>query len=177
MKWTTTFLAIVALTMTHPGSAFAQPTGPEALQPLVGDYVIVGRNKAIERRDASIEKVVDELNFFIRSIARNRLRDGNPVPKSLSIEQSGSKMTIRFDGEEWTAVVGGNPVKGTGSSGDPVKMTLRQRGTQLSQRFDGEEGGKENVFRRTKDGVVVKARVFSDRLPSDVVYQLQFRRK
>lgn len=177
MKWTTVLLAALVLVIASPGPVRAQKAGPEALQPLVGEYVLVDRKIAVERRDAGIDKVVDELNFFIRGIARSRLSDGNPIPKTLRIERDGSKMTVTWDGQPSMAVLDGKAVTVEGTSGDPLQMTLKQSGEHLKQRFVGEQGGKENFFRRTKNGAVVTVRIFSERLPADVVYQLKFRRK
>ena len=170
MKW----MALFVMTLVLFSGAAHPDLGK--LEPLVGDYVLKERTKATQQRDASIESVVQRLSILVRGIARKRLREGNAIPSRLSIQQDGSKMTIGFDGSPWTGAVGGRAVPTVSERGDPLKMTLIQKGTTLTQRFVGEDGGRENVFRAHDDRLTVDVRVFSDRLPADVVYRLEFAR-
>ena len=171
MRWRTLFLAMLVVL------ASAVNPGPAELEPLVGDYLLTGRTDVTKQRDESIDVVVGQMNALVRGIARSRLREGNPIPTRLSIQQAESRMTVNFDGAPQTAVVDGDPITTKSRSGDPLKMTFQQRGTTLVQRFVGKNGGRENIFRAHGDRLTVDVRVFSRRLPEDVVFQLKFERQ
>lgn len=125
----------------------------------------------------SVDTATEEMNFVVRGIARDRLKKTNRAPETIELSRQGEQLTVVIDGRRYEGVLDAKPVTVTGITGDDVEMTYRIAGDQLLQTFRGEDGGRENAFRLVdSDTVVMDVRVFSPRLPADILYSLTYRR-
>jgi hypothetical protein len=150
------------------------PNDDQVLDKVVGEYQHSGGRSAEDEVREAIERVVRQMSWFSRAIARRRLRASNEIPQTLRIERDGERVTIAFDGRERKVSVGGPPISVDGIHGDDLRYSLEIRGATLVQRFDDGGSGRINEFRADGDAVMVKVRVYSDRLPKDVVYELRY---
>jgi hypothetical protein len=168
--WATATLPAAAAMRAGPAPAPAPETG---LASLMGDYRYSGGKASAAK---SIETVVGKMSALVRSIARKRLTAANRVPKTLSIAQVGSDVTVRIDGRAYTAKLGGAAKRVKDANGEASRMRLQLRGDALYQILDASQGDRTNVFTRRKDGgVTMSVRISSKQLPADVRYQVSFR--
>jgi hypothetical protein len=119
--------------------------------------------------------VVEEINFFVRGIARDRLRDANQIPSRIVIRRDGRTIIVSQDDRTQAAELGGPPVQVKGSAGDDLRLTYRARDGRLVQSFEGERGSRINTFFIDESGRMrVDVVVRSPRLPKDLRYRLSF---
>ncbi len=130
-----------------------------------------GDQRAVE---AAIERVVAEMSWIARDIARSRLRATNEIPKTLEIVRSGDRVRIAFDGREREAALQMPPITIVGVTGDELAYTLNLSSGALVQRFEGSRGGRLNTIRMEGDAIVVRVTIFSNSLPANVVYDLRY---
>lgn len=144
-----------------------------------GDYVFVGGQKERDGIDAAIEASVEALSPMLRNLGRERLRETNPVPKSISIDVEGDTAKIEFAQDGHAARLDGTPVKTKSAQGDRVKVSHRIRGGRLVQFIDGSGGDRRNSFKLSNDGkrLTLNVEITSGHLPVPVEYRLTFKRK
>ena len=154
----------------------SEAPGDDELQTLSGRYRHAGGAREQQALEDAVDEVVADMNLIARPIARERLLEANEIPQRLSVEVSGDRVTVSFDGRSYTATVGGPAVSVVGVTGDPLKLTLRVDKSTLVQRFVGSRGGKTNRFSNHGQNLRLQVRVHSESLPKDLVYRLTYRR-
>jgi hypothetical protein len=180
------FALAAALTTASAGLtlAGAPPSEPpvtaaandvETVDRFAGRYRHAGGERERKARDDAIDDVVDDMNFIVRGIARSRLREANPIAKSLGIAKKGKMLTITFDKRHYTGPIDGRTVKVVGVTGDEVSMRFQISNGRIRQIFQGDDGGRVNDFSLDGEGrVALSVRVHSDKLPKDLRYQLTY---
>lgn len=145
---------------------------------LAGSYTYVeAESDAIK---PAIEQAVAKMNFITRPIARGRLTRTNEPYRSLTIQQSGSQVTIvRDDTAPIVAPTDGNPIKWTREDGEVLDLTTRWADDTLEQTFIAEDGQRKNVFALSPDGGTLEMHVTvtSPRLAAPLTYTLRYRRQ
>ncbi len=125
----------------------------------------------------SVDRATEDMNLIARGIARSRLKETNRAPETIELRREGDRLTVVIDGRRYEGLLDAPPITVKGITGDEVAMTFRISGDQLLQTFRGEDGGRENAFSLVDaTTVVMDVRVFSPRLPADIVYALTYRR-
>lgn len=150
--------------------------GADAIRPFLGSFRHAGGDQERAARDQAVERVVAELNFLVRSIARSRLLGATPIPPTVRIATDGSSLTVANDGRIYTAPLDGRSVKATGVTGDPVELRYRIAEGKIVQTCDGDGGGRSNTFELAGERLVMHVRIYSPRLPKDVQFKLTFAR-
>jgi hypothetical protein len=145
---------------------------------LEGSYRFSGGAKERKAIEDAIEDVVEDMGIIARPIARKRLKAAARVHERIRIAVSDDSVTIELGDEKFTAPADGTKVEVIGSEGKEVQLSYRLDGGEITQRFEGEGGGKVNVFRpHGKRKMRVACRIYSDRLPKDLVYKLTYSAK
>ena len=92
-------LAVIALVSWAPGgTAQAEASDPEPF-PLLGTYRFAGGLEETQKVERAIDEAVDEMNLFIRGIARRRLREPNLPTDELRISLGGDTITVARTGQ------------------------------------------------------------------------------
>lgn len=165
---------------TAPTVAASEPAAAvdSVLERLLGSYRHAGGERDKKARDDAIDDVVKHMNVLVRSIARSRLEQANPIPARVRIARIGDDLSISMDDRSYRAPIDGRSVKVKGITGDELEMHFRVDGQTLVQIFEGDGGGRINRFSPSGDGeLTMKVRVFSERLPKDLEYRLGYRRQ
>lgn len=150
----------------------------EAADSLAGTYRFVGGKAGREAVDAAIEGVVSEMNVLVRGIARDRLRESNPIPARITLLRKGDAMAISFDQRTYEARLDGSTTEVVGITGDTMKYRLQLLPAGVRQTFDGDSGGRTNTMKAHEDGRLdLSVEVHSGRLPAPLRYRLAFRRE
>ncbi len=155
-------------------------TQAPALSQFVGSYVHAGDPRELHGMERAIDHVVDQLNLFIREIARGeihrRIRPEQHIRFDVSPDDT---ITIALD--DWGPIE--VPVNGPArpvrdAAGDAVRLSMRYDAGTLVARSVAQRGSRTNVFSLRPDGerLSMLVRIHSDQLPSDIRYRLTYRR-
>lgn len=169
--------AIAALafvvTASAVGGAHAQAQEPA----LKGEFVLA-RDRSDDINGA-IEQSIASLPFFVRPIARGRLRKTNEYFQSLRFTQEPGSVSIVTDGgPPIVTPVSGAVVRWRRDDGETFAVSTVWRERALEQSFDADDGKRVNLYSLGDDGATLSMRVTitAPRLPRPVVYTLRYRR-
>ncbi|NUQ77964.1 MAG: hypothetical protein HUU21_30895 [Polyangiaceae bacterium] len=165
---------VASIATVFPRELLAAPS--DTLSPFLGSFRHAGGDKEREARDKAIDAVVDEMNIFVRGIARDKLKSSNAIPAALKISADASALTIALDNRVYTAPLDGRSVKVTGITGDKLDLRYRVTEGRIEQNFKGDERGRVNTYSIEGDKVVMQVRIYASQLPKDVKYKLTYKR-
>lgn len=183
-KWMITLFSVCALAffaapLAAQEGAPAADAAPEAtLAALSGSYSYAGGKKQKEKVEAQVEELVEEVNFVIRSFARDALQKVSAPYKKLEIKVDGDNVTIKSDRHgPWSGKLG-QTFSAKNSKGDPVKVTWKQKGDALVENIKGENGTVRRVYKLGKNGKSMRMNVTlkSSRLPKPLKYGHGYRK-
>jgi hypothetical protein len=163
--------ALVVAAMTASGAA-AQ-TGPIP----AGTWRFVPEQS--EQIDKAVDQAVAHLNFVIRGIARNRLRNANKPINRVVIQYPDDNVFISFREDEPPTLSPrtGEFVPYTRADGEVVRVQTELGNGTIRQFFDSDDGRKEHLFQLRPDGTMaMQVTVFSERLREPFRYTWVFRR-
>ena len=160
-------------TLVAPSIAFADGEHHRAF---LGAFHWVGGDAERDARDKAIESVVAEMSFLARGIARDQLKETNPIASKLSFGATEKALTAAMDSRSYTAPLDGSHVKVKGITGDEMKMCFKIRQGAIDQQFSSDDKGRDNGFRYADNKVVMHVRVRAEKLPKDLVYKLTYER-
>lgn len=151
----------------------------ERAEAFEGSYKFVGGQKDREGLEAAIQTSMEAVSPMLRDLGSKRLREANPIPKTITIKVEGETAEILFDGKGHAVKLDGAPVRTRSRAGERVKISHRMRGAKLSEFVDGSGGDRRNDFVLSDDGQRLKLEVTisSGHLPVPVEYTLRFKRK
>ncbi len=153
-----------------------------ALQRFAGTYRYVGGDEEIEALDRAIDQVVSQMNFFIRGIARRRLRAPNLPSKELGVFLEKGQIRIDRPGQpEVSAPADGKPITWRHpSDGDVFRVShgIDDQGA-LYQRFEGERSVSLNRFILSESDkrVTIHTVITADRLPAPLRFKMTYERR
>jgi hypothetical protein len=155
----------------------ADTTGPTALH---GTWEYVGDDLERQARLESIERTVQQMSRLMRAIARSRITASTEIPEWVKIEVDGDDVTLSdCDGVGRTTRWDGTPLGVKGNEDPTATLTRTWDGTTLTSQFQEPKGSGTDVFRPSTDGqtMTLTVTVASQHLPSDIVYDLTYRRR
>jgi hypothetical protein len=174
-------LALLLAASCSPGISMAQMSDPR-LARYAGDYKYVGGDEDIAALDRAIDEVVDQMNFFIRGIARRRLRAPNLPSKTVAIILENEQIRIQRPGQPTVSA----PADGSSitwrhpTDGDvfQVRHGIDDEGA-LYQRFEGEQSISRNRFVLSQDEkrLTIHTTITADRLPAPLRFKMSYERQ
>ncbi len=183
-RWSLLLTMLIVGTTLQAGSA-AGETQSEAAdsdpQGYNGTYRYVGGDAEIEALDEAIDEVVSQMNFFIRGIARRRLRAPNLPSKEVTISIEDDEICIDRPGQpKVSAPANGKPITWRHpDDGDvfEVRHGIDEDGV-LYQRFKGERSVSRNRFVLSEDGedLTIHTEITADRLPGPLRFKMSYKR-
>ncbi|MBV9039174.1 MAG: hypothetical protein JO182_32115 [Acidobacteriaceae bacterium] len=147
------------------------------LDRFAGHYVLL-RDQSEDIRRA-IERATENMNFFVRPIARRLLRQKTILYPSFSLERSGEFLHTSLAGEPPLLLpLSGAAVPWKAPDGETVRVRLILGQQALRQIFEAKQGRRENRFTLSSDGglLMMDVTITSNELPQPVKYQLIYRR-
>ncbi len=133
--------------------------------------------RAVER---AVERAVAPMSFFIRGIARGRLREGTPIQRRITLAfQGDDRLSVRFgEADGYTTAIGRTEVR-TNPEGQRMRVTQRFRPSgQLEQVFETDQGTRWYVYTPTGDGRLhLETTTGSPRMPQAMYFQLDYHRR
>jgi hypothetical protein len=152
---------------------------PAVGQQFHGSYKYTGGSKQKAKIDVAIDKATEDMFPGIRGLARSRIREGNKAWPRTEITVAGKFIKIEQVGHRAvTAPSNGIGVPVRSKHGDRAKVTHTVKGGKLIQKLVSDDGGRSNTYKLSEDGKTLQltVRIWSDRLPQDVVYHLTYTR-
>jgi hypothetical protein len=124
--------------------------------------------------DRAIDRAVEPMNYFVRAIAADRLREGTHINRRITLRAADDRLTVQFDDRDaYTTRIG----RTTRQQGMRVTQRLRPNG-QLEQVFETDEGTRWYVYTPLADGRMrVETTTGSPRMPEPMVFSLVYRRE
>jgi len=175
-------LLLATLCAAHPNTSTAEAKASQTeLQRFVGTYRYVGGDEEIRALDRAIEDVVAQMNFFIRGIARRRLRAPNLPSKEVSVlSENGQIRIVRPGQPEVSAPADGEPITWRHpTDGDVFRVShgIDHKGA-LSQRFEGDRSVSRNRFVLDEDAkrMTIHTEITADRLPAPLRFEMTYER-
>lgn len=165
-----------ALPLLLAGTLLAQGEAP----PSEGTWVIVDAAAAGRDRDAAVERVATEMNFIARPIARRRLTAGLPIHQRVELASVGEALRVKIGTlYELEAPTDGSQRAITDSLGTSLRASQRWRGRTLVQRYVNDDATVTVQLRFSPDGsrMTLATKIEASRLPGDVVFDVQYRRR
>jgi hypothetical protein len=131
--------------------------------------------------DRAVERAVRSMSFFVRPIARPRLREATPVTRRLRLAFSdeGRRLTVSFDDDDrYTTRLGVTSRRYRSHEGEQLRITQRLRPSgQLEQVFQTDSGTRWYVWiPRAPDRVRIEATTQGEMMPDPMVYALEYER-
>ena len=124
----------------------------------------------------AVDRCVEPENFIVRTVAAGRLRDKNPLVRSIAINVSGGDARIVFDGSRTYRTALGS-WRTHRFDGDSVRVQIREHNGALVQLFRTDSGTRRNVYRRLPNGQMrLEVTVQANSLERDMTYRLLYRR-
>lgn len=173
----------LVIAVASPGAGAGQPAPPapdtEIARTLEGRWVLaIDRAEAQRRVDGAIGSVTRQMIPIVSSIAARRLRTYNPLAVAVEIAFPGDRIRVRFDDQSFDTRAGYERTV-TIPEQDPSRVRVHQaiRGGALMQVFSTHEGRRWNTLSVEEDGTLAfQVVIRSGRLPTDIRYQLPYRR-
>lgn len=175
--------SLIGLSAWAPSPSHTQAptvTPSQAIESFQGTFVIANDARELRAMNAAIDRVVDELNIFIREIARGEIhRRITPEQRVVLSVFDANSVSIALD--QWGPIaltVGGPARRVRGASGEDVNLTVRYREGRLVQHSVAGNGTRTNTFVLSPDAqrLHMHVRIASGQLPSDIRYTLTYRR-
>ncbi len=142
----------------------------------LGTYRHAGGQKERDARDKAIEDVVADMSFISRGIARDKLKQSNPIAAKLELSADAKDLTVTMDTRTYKGPLDGSPVKVKTILGDEMDMRFKLKKRALDQVFSAEDKSRLNAYRFDGDKLVVNVRVHASALPKDLVYKMTYER-
>jgi len=151
-----------------------------ALEDFEGAWVFTRSSRDLSSHEQGIDHVVDQLNIFIREIARGEMRRRIP-PEGRVTFRVESETAVQLSIDDWGPhrfELGASPRRVRGPEGDDVRVRLAFQRGRLVHRQVHSGGNRLNTYSLNGDGsrLTLNATIGSDRLPDDIRYRLTFRR-
>ena len=159
-------VSLIFLLVASPGAAEA-PSPPE------GKWTYAGGQKEISVMEKTADEIVDDMNLFIRPIARNRLPKICSPWKKLSIQKKENGFVIQNERRNFDLPIG-KTVPQKGPNGD-IEVTLKYKNGLLHETIVSDDGTRVNEFHPIAGGVRVETTLHSERLPRPMRFSYSYR--
>jgi hypothetical protein len=164
----------------HAVGERAGATGDAQLASFDGSFALSGEASQRRAMEQAIDRVVDQMDLFVREIARLEIRRRVTPEQRIAFDVHGAdRVSLTMD--QWgpgPLTVGAAARRVRGSAGDDVNLSLRFRDGRLVTHSAASNGARTNTFSLDADGerLLMAVRITSDQLPADIRYTLAYRR-
>lgn len=152
-----------------------------ALEDFEGEYTFIGGERERRRVQAAIDDVVDQMNIFVREIARGQIR-GHVQPERRVHIRVDAGDRVRFAFDDWgpnVVSLDGRARRVRGPDGGATRLTGRFGNGRLYLRQTNDQGHRHNWLGLAPDRerLRLSVRISAGQLPDDIRYALTYRRR
>jgi hypothetical protein len=126
-----------------------------------------------------VESTVSQMNFFVRSLARQKISKAAKAHEKLSILLTDNAIRIHADNNDLpTAPTDGTKLTYRNHEGDLLGLQVRMHGNTLEQTFMTNKGSRTNICELSRDGGILEMHVVikSNYLDGPIKYKLVYQR-
>jgi len=164
-------------------AAFVPGTGRSqtaALEDFDGRWSFTRAQRDRDSLEDGIDHVADQLNLFIREIARGEMRR-RIQPENRVVVRVHDETHVSLAMDDWGPVrfdLTARPRRVRGPNGDHIRAGVSFRDGRLIHREVHSQGHRTNVFALSANrrSLTMRAVIGSDQLPDEVRYRLTYRR-
>jgi hypothetical protein len=151
-----------------------------ALDSFGGTWVFSGGQAQLRSMDDSLNRVVDQMNLFIREIARSEIHRRIDHEQRVRLVVHGER-AISLGLDDWGPIevpLNGGARSVEGPDGDRVRASAAFRNGRLIWRQVTSQGSRVNAFTVSGDGsrLGMGVTISAGQLPADIRYRLSYRR-
>lgn len=176
---------VASFALALPLVAAAVLAGPVASQAptatsFVGTYAFAGGQRDRNALSEEIDRVVDQMNVFMRTFARSSIHAEVFEERRIVIAADERSVTLTFDGWGPQRIpLGGRVAEGAGPDGSHTRFTARLQNDRLTTRFRTDRGYRDSWFSLAADGrhMYLQVRIVAPQLPDSIRYSLTYRRR
>lgn len=154
---------------------FAVVAHAQSLNAHAGDYEWVGSQSERESIASAIETAVATMNSLTANVARIRLASSNQPVERLSVRFETDDTVLRFDDTEVRIPTTGSR-RLVGPGGERGRASQEISDHELKLHFRSPRGARHVTLDFRGDQLVMKVRIESPHLDTDVRYSLTYRR-
>lgn len=128
---------------------------------------------------AAVSAVTEQLNGFIAGMAQSKLEHAVRIDGTLEIREAEGIVTIARSErpQPFVAPANGSTFLTVNEDGDEARGSLRIVGQELVTLIETDSGGGERTYRIDEAGrLEIHTRIFSPRLPAEVVFVTHYAR-
>jgi hypothetical protein len=186
---TTTLATLAIAPRAHAQGAPAVASAAAAIAPaaaasdprlrLAGVYRYTNDPRDAAALDAAADRATDGMSFFIRGIARGRLREGLHPQPTITLTFAGGTIAIETQRGRLQAPDTGATVTVRGHDGHPVRVSHRLVGDGIVQLLAADQMNCRTEYHLSADGRTLTMRVLvtTPQLPHPITYALVYRRQ
>jgi hypothetical protein len=170
---------VVGLVFGVAVGVVAAANDAEVMSRLEGRWVYGGGEPERQARQNAIEETVSQMSWIARGMARKRITASTVIHEHYVITLNGGTVTIAEDDfKGHSAPWNGTEVEIAKDQGGPATLTRSVDDGGLRSHWHQKRGAGTEIYCVSKDGesMVVTVIVSSPRLPSEVSYELTYRR-
>jgi hypothetical protein len=149
----------------------------EVARAYAGEWRLADRD-AEARIDRAVARVTQQMNFFVRTIASERIDEAVNPDRRVLIEPAGARHIMIAVGRDRPVrlPLNGRYVRAVSPEGRAFRMRAMVAHGQLTIQETTDEGSRVLYFQNRGDALVMSTRIQSHQLPADIVYQLRYQR-
>lgn len=181
MLWWSVLLGALALApaTAHPQDVTPRPTLTQRRARFEGTWHLATERERAERIiDQACTEAANAMNFFIRGIARGRLRASTHLHTVLTLHFDGDELTVHFsDGDVFTTRLGRTESQ-RDHAGEMVRVTQRfQPGGELEQILEADGGTRRYIWTPAgEDRMRIDVITSSPQMPRAMRFTLEYER-
>jgi hypothetical protein len=158
-------------------SSAASGAKGDSASTLQGKYKYAGPKSEKEAISNIIDKILFTLDDSMRMPVKERLDMKMRVSEWIDIKQSGSKVTVHFEGRKPDVCSLEGPASGMDPEGNPAELRVAREGDKLIHTVTTAEGTRTNTFQPQADGSVKLAvELKGPRLPQPIRWNLTYKK-
>jgi hypothetical protein len=176
-RWIGTLVCSVVVAVMVPASSANNTRVVERLQ---GNWRYAGDDSERQVRLDAIDATVRQMPWIMRGMARKRITKSTEIHELYVFRVEAEEITIGEDGPVGhTSRWDGTPVSVRGDRGAPATLTRSLEDGGLRSHHQQAKGSGTEIYNVSPDGqtMTVTVIVSSPRLPSDIEYDLTYRRQ
>lgn len=160
--------------------ALALPSEPDAAgaEAFVGFYQYTDTANGDSAIEAAVDEATEELNFFIRPIARSKIKEKNVAPPSITILNNAGMLLVQTPFRAWKTDLKSTPLTVSFPGGRTGMVSKIMDGTDLVEVVSIAQTTRTHRYRLSSDGrqLSLQVSIITPKLSKPLVYQLLYKR-
>lgn len=144
-----------------------------------GDWVLQDASNTQAKLDAAVNSVADEMNFFVRMIAKPILKKEATICHEWHLSTQSDKWQWQCDNNTAETIpVGASRFETKGDDGRKIYSSIHQTANQVEVVLESERGKRTNIWTQVDPNTITyTAKLESSKLPKPLTWTLTYKHK